>query len=640
MIARMERVEVVCVRESLSDLAAFIQSQGVMHMEEVPLVFDEDADFLHRTHIPEDQREEYELLDAFRRTISEVRPLITGNPSHTAVSAATQRLINQGQDAWRSLARTISRNLRRLARQRINIQDNLDVLNNFKSNLETIQPLVQQRDVQLGKNARAFVLKGDVSRALERLEEALKEKIGSDATLVSRTIGRNSGAGIITHPEAKSEAVAAVMREQHIATVDVPDQAMDGMSLSDMIAKVNSNVNSQNANLEAVQAEVDAYSAEVGAELVALERIVNDHVAQFTVCGNFANSELLGVIHGWVPTDEVKSFSADLEEKFPGKIAVDVLPQGDVDPNRVPTLLKNHPWFKPFEVLLMLFKPPTYGTYDPTALVAISFILFYGFILGDAVYGAIILGVGFWIFRKWNHHEIVRSIGIVAMSMGVSSIIFGVLYGEYLGDFGEKTLGLPTPFHRAHETEKLLLYGIMFGVVHIPLSMVLGIREKFAHGHTKHAYEQIGMLMGLTAIGIGIFGQYAQWPVFRETPMLILAVILFIGGAGLLLGLMGPLGLVNILEIVSLVGNVLSYARLMALGVASIALADIANTAAREQAFYIGIPVAILVHALNLGIGVFSPTLHSLRLNYVEFLPKFYSPEGSSYKPFKKEAVW
>ncbi len=640
MIARMERVEVVCVRESLSDLAAFIQAQGVMHMEEVPLVFEDDADYLHRTHIPEDQREEYDLLDAFRRNISEVRPLLSTNPSHEVVTAATQRLTTQGQDAWRSLARTISRNLRRLARRRVNIQDNLEVLNNFKNNLETIEPLVQQRDVQLGKNARAFVLKGDVTRALERLEEALNEKIGSDATLLSRTMGKNVAAGVITHPEAKSDAVATVMREQHIATVDVPDQALEGMSLRDMIAKLNGNVASQESNLTAVQSEIDAYSAEVGADVVALERIVNDRVAQYTVCGNFANSELLGVIHGWVPTDETKSFTADLEEKFPGKVAVDVLPQSEVDPNRVPTLLKNHPWFKPFEVLLMLFKPPTYGTYDPTALVAISFILFYGFILGDAVYGAIILSVGFWIFRKWNHHEVVRSIGIVAMSMGVSSIVFGVIYGEYLGDFAEKAFHVPYLFHRAHETDTLLLYGIMFGVVHIPLSMILGIREKLAHGHTKHAYEQVGMLMGLTAIGIGIFGGYAHWPVFDSTPMYVLAGILFIGGAGLLLGLMGPLGLINILEIVSLVGNVLSYARLMALGVASIALADIANGAAREQVFYIGIPVAILVHALNLGIGVFSPTLHSLRLNYVEFLPKFYSPEGSSYKPFKKEAVW
>jgi vacuolar-type H+-ATPase subunit I/STV1 len=113
MIAKMDRVEIVCVKDLLSELAAFIQAQGVMHMEEVPLVLEDDPDFLHRTHIPEDEREEFELLESFRRTIAEVLPLLTAKPAHSAVSAATHKLANQDDEEWRSLARTISRELRR-----------------------------------------------------------------------------------------------------------------------------------------------------------------------------------------------------------------------------------------------------------------------------------------------------------------------------------------------------------------------------------------------------------------------------------------------------------------------------------------------------------------------------------------------
>jgi V/A-type H+/Na+-transporting ATPase subunit I len=568
-----------------------------------------------------------------------VLPLLTAKPAHSAVSAATHKLANQDDEEWRSLARTISRELRRLARQRTNIQDNLEVLRNFKQNLETVQPLTSA-NVRLGKDARAFVIKGDVTRALERLDEALKDQVGAEAKLISRTTGRNNAAGVITHPESKSDAVAKVMREQHIAMVDVPDDELGGVPLNEMIAKVDANISKQEAELQALDAQIAEYSNEVGADLAALERIVNDRVAQYTVCSNFANSELLGVIRGWVPHAQFPSFSAELEEKFPGKLAIDVLPTSDVDANRIPTKLENHPWFKPFEVLLMLFKPPTYGTYDPTALVAVSFIIFYGFILGDAAYGLIILGTGYWIYSKWKHIDIVRSIGVIAMCMGVSAIVWGVIYGEYFGDFLEKAINVPYLFHRAYEPNQLLLYGIMFGVIHIPLSLILGIREKLAHGHTHHAYEQLGMLLGLVAIGIFVMGGYADWPFFNTMPMMILAVILFIAGAGILLGLLGAMGLIQILEIISLVGNVMSYARLMALGIASIALADIANGAARDLPWYFGIPIALVVHAANIGIGVFSPTLHSLRLNYVEFLPKFYSPEGSGYKPFKKEAVW
>ena len=87
-------------------------------------------------------------------------------------------------------------------------------------------------------------------------------------------------------------------------------------------------------------------------------------------------------------------------------------------------------------------------------------------------------------------------------------------------------------------------------------------------------------------------------------------------------------------------GNVLSYARLMALGIASVVIADIANQMVSDMGYLIGVPVAILVHAFNIALGMASPTIHSLRLNYVEFLPKFFSPEGRRYEPFRKETLW
>jgi V/A-type H+-transporting ATPase subunit I len=118
-------------------------------------------------------------------------------------------------------------------------------------------------------------------------------------------------------------------------------------------------------------------------------------------------------------------------------------------------------------------------------------------------------------------------------------------------------------------------------------------------------------------------------------------VVFFVAGVALLFQATGMMALIGVLEIVSLVSNVLSYARLMALGLASVALADVANMLGRMAPnVALGILIAALLHTLNIGIGMFSPTLHSLRLNYVEFLPKFYEPEGRMYRPFRKEALW
>jgi V/A-type H+-transporting ATPase subunit I len=107
---------------------------------------------------------------------------------------------------------------------------------------------------------------------------------------------------------------------------------------------------------------------------------------------------------------------------------------------------------------------------------------------------------------------------------------------------------------------------------------------------------------------------------------------------GLVLG-MGVLvyceGVAAPIEFLSTVGNMLSYARLMALGTASVMLAAVANElAGKTGSLLLGIVVGLLFHLVNLALGLFSPTIHSLRLHYVEFFGKFYDPGGRAYRPF------
>ena len=110
------------------------------------------------------------------------------------------------------------------------------------------------------------------------------------------------------------------------------------------------------------------------------------------------------------------------------------------------------------------------------------------------------------------------------------------------------------------------------------------------------------------------------------------SVVLFVRS----MGAMAPMG---IIEIIGLSANVLSYARLMALGIAGIAFADIANGMPAAMGI-VGVIGALFVHIFNFGLSVFSPTIHSLRLNLVEFLPKFYETEGRPYQPFRKDMAW
>ena len=126
-------------------------------------------------------------------------------------------------------------------------------------------------------------------------------------------------------------------------------------------------------------------------------------LGQLRVVGQFAQSRMVAVIHGWAPAEDVAGFRQALDERFPGLVMVEHLPVHRIERKRIPILLRNHPVLEPFEVLLGLFKPPLYGTVDASAMVGVFFILFYGFILGDVVYGLVVISLAYLLRRRLGH---------------------------------------------------------------------------------------------------------------------------------------------------------------------------------------------------------------------------------------------
>ncbi|GMW01748.1 MAG: hypothetical protein AMXMBFR84_28850 [Candidatus Hydrogenedentota bacterium] len=643
MIAKMNKVEIVCLREIMQDVTLLLQDKGLIHVEEVPLACAEVPDFLNRACLAPEQTAESEALESMYRNISEVTQLLSVKPNpHDIISASTTLRALKNEDRWASAKQWI-RELRSYSRRKINAKDNLEVLSQFLKVLTQLEPIVgDKRDIVLGKNARAFVLKGDIAGISETIDNRLKELIGLKAIFVHKQLARDTMAAIVMYPEELDSVVSKIFREEGITPFDAPDKNLRGLSFEQVVRRLHESIDKQKHSLQQIQSELDTFSKDIGAKVAALELMIRDECARFNVVNQFAQSQMVGVIHGWVPADDQSALEKALDDKYPGQVLVSIQSVTEVPAHTIPTLLKNHPILKPFEVLLSILRPPTYGTYDPTGLVAVSFILFYGFILGDVVYGLAVLAFAFWLNSKWGYNPIVRSASVVGKYMAASSVLFGVLFGEYCGDLGMRLFGVenvPHILHRSHDHIPLLMLAIAIGAIHIPLALIIGIRESLHHGHKEHAMEKLGMLMGLTGIAVGA-AHLAGVSVFAASAVGILALMLYGIGAVLILRAMGAMGIVNILEIFSLVGNVLSYARLMALGIASVIIADLANQLPEAIGYIIGVPLAAAIHVFNIGIGMFSPTLHSLRLNYVEFLPKFYSPEGKSYKPFKKEALW
>jgi V/A-type H+-transporting ATPase subunit I len=217
------------------------------------------------------------------------------------------------------------------------------------------------------------------------------------------------------------------------------------------------------------------------------------------------------------------------------------------------------------------------------------------------------------------------------------AVVFGFLYGEAFGTLGEEIGLRPLWFDRvsAENVAGLLIMTIVIGAVHITLGLILGVWEAIRDRSRSHLLERGGMLVGLISLFLIVAIVMDYLPPGLMTPAivaLIIGIVLLSASLGWLGILMGPI------EFIGLIGNVLSYLRIAAIGLASVYLAKVANeVAGMVGSAIVGIIIAVLIHALNLVLGAFSPTIHSLRLHYVEFFRKFYEGGGRPYQPFKRQ---
>jgi V/A-type H+-transporting ATPase subunit I len=646
MIAEMTRVELVCLSGVRARVIESLQSKGLLHLDEAPLAVEEAQGFLDRLQLEGAELESFTKLEEAERTLNEIAPLLTLQPGEHDVTSAAKAAAGRADAEIGAAVRGWAETLRKVSRERGTRQDAVEVLNNYKRILEQVSPALGGSGVRLGRGTRALVLQGNVKKIADRLDERLKSEIGPECAFHRNQTSRKQLVGLISFPESKEIEVTRILGQEGVTPVDMRDQGFENASIADVMARIDRTVAEHGKELARLEGEANKASREVGAELLGAKLIVSDRLSRLRVYGQFARSKMVTVFQGWTPADQYAALKQAVEREFPGKVEINKIGFHDVPHAAVPTQLRNPAFFKPFEMVLAIFGPLTYGTIDPTWMLGLSFTIFYGFIVGDFVYGAIIVALALWIKGKWGKTSVGNSIGSIAMYMGVSTMVFGFVYGEYLGGFvGDvvwpKLFGheLHPIFHRAHDTTMLLVLAIFCGVLLIPTSMVLGVREKFKHGHKDHALEQLGLLLALLALVFFVLGYFGV-PVFSGSFMHMVDLGMAAVGVVLIFYTMKAMGLIGLIEVLSLGGNIMSYARLMALGIAGIALADMANAMPAMMGYAFGIPAALVIHAANLGLSIASPTIHSLRLNFVEFLPKFYSSEGRDFNPFRKETQW
>ena len=346
-----------------------------------------------------------------------------------------------------------------------------------------------------------------------------------------------------------------------------------------------------------------------------------------------------------------------------------------------PVALENDAVSRPFELMVGLVGRPTYGTFDPTFFLMLTFPMIYGLILGDFGYGFIIFLLGLWLGTKPFAADPVAKNGITILKwMGVWCMIWGFLFAEgfgfvwdntgQMGDasplagiyawtydnihfpaFVTDTLNMDythIPFHRATSSlNEYVLLSVYLGVAHLMFGFILGfINVARAHGLMAAFFEKGSWMIILAAGTLHIYGFLTtDQGVFDATPY---ALATLVGVGCLIIGLavfekfgwaggfiMGPI------ETFGLLANTLSYLRVMGVGVAGVKIAEVSISMGWDLmlsgggivSIVLGFVLFVFIQAFALALGLLSPSIHAARLHFVEWMGKFYDGSGRVFTP-------
>jgi V/A-type H+-transporting ATPase subunit I len=450
------------------------------------------------------------------------------------------------------------------------------------------------------------------------------------------------------------------LQEAGYQAVTIPDENGDPQ---ERISFYSSQITLFKKEIEEVSQKLDAIKMKHASFLVACEEILKIQVAQTEAPLRFATTSEAFVAEGWVPSESVETIRQGLVKTTGGKIYVTELAIGEHD--IVPVEYNNPSFSRPSQLLLDTYSRPKYTELDPTIMISIVFPIFFGIILGDVGYGILlfILCLG---LRKFVKGEEGRQLLVVLRNASIASIFFGVLYSEFLGFpcpwayvLPSRHLNIGGEGGHGPNIPGLMMVAIWIGIIHITIGRVLGMLNHARQDHGDHRIKAVlanaGWILVMWGILVMIWSivQLPYMPDFTTLPPVVmnLNMTAIVGALMLVIGALfiaRDSGL-ELVELPTIISHTLSYSRLVAVGLSSVAIAMVVNYIAIGMLIepqlknitlvgvifiILGVIVFVGGHLMNMVLGILGGSLHSIRLHYVEFFTKFYKGGGRKYSPF------
>lgn len=478
---------------------------------------------------------------------------------------------------------------------------------------------------------KAYGFLGKVSKSIfEPFREALENEVSPSYMEVISEEKTEINLAVLVYEQKCAEA-EEVFKRFAFSKILLPYEKAP----SEVIAQYNKRLGQIKVEETACVAQIAKMAKKIE-ELKIVYEYFSNEIQKANACNNFISTKEVLAIDGWIPKEAREQLDEVIQQTVGQEYYLEF--REPEEGEAVPILLENNKVIEAFEPVTTMYSLPSYAEIDPTPILAIFLFVFFGMMMSDVGYGVLIFIGSLWALRKLPLDAGKRKLIKMFFFLSISTTFFGALYGSY---FGDALSGFTKPLWLDPTSNPIavLSIAIVMGIVH--LFVGLGIKGYLYIRRRQYldAIFDVGFwyltLSGAFLIFLGVMpiGKYAA----------------IVGAVGLVLTqgrqnktVVGKLagGLFGLYGITGYLGDILSYSRLLALGLATgligssfnLMIGLLGNPVLK---FTFGALIFIGGHVFNLLINMLGAYVHSARLQYLEFFNKFYQGGGKEFTPFK-----
>lgn len=632
MIVEMSRVEIVGLKKHLERLIPLLHTSGYIQIDDIREIPDVTLQPYVPTARMQEEREEIDLLIANINGLAK-----TFSDYHNGTDATDGVTDDLTLYSIKKNVADITAQVQYLNLRRKNLQDELISHSKYIEMLKVISPFEPESSRKSGNATIRALVHSSQTRAMTLLANQLKLLTHGKFEMITAKVSEETNAIIGIFPFELVSQVEAFMKNERVAKLVLPEEYAY-LSTDEALLHIEKKMELNHEELDNIDESMQRIAIKWLPSLKMWQLICKDKVDENEVYLKIGETKFTFMIFGWIPKEDTRTLEDIIRKEYSGEVSLNEIDIPKELLSRIPVKTKNPAVVEPFEHFVKMRAIPSYSDIDPSILVAIFTPLFFGMMAGDVGYGIVMFIIAL-VFGKKVKKGLLSDVMKFLRLGAIWTIVYGILFGEYFGTLGEELGIMPLWLSRSESDSifPLLTMAIGVGVAHIMFGLLIGIWNAFIHKNRSHLLERIGMFVGI----LGILFLVGSLSGHLTGSFTIIGYIVFATGLLTLAVSKGKSGIfLGPIEFVGLLGSILSYLRIAALGLASVYLAKVANDlAGMVSSVVVGVLFAVLIHALNIVMAILSPTIQSLRLQYVEFFPRFYKGGHFPFQPFKKTCI-